>query len=362
MRNPFISLTKSSILYNKDIMEKMAFLPKNINTMTRAKSGQTPKEIVHKENKLKLYHYKPLTDKQHDTPVLFVYSLINKPYILDLQRDRSVVRKFLENGFNVYLTDWGDPSHLDSTLSLDDYANWYIDKCVNIIKKRNNVEKINILGYCMGGTLSAIYSSIYPEKVKNLLLLAAGLDFEKSGGILSRWSAEPFFDESDIPEVFGGNISAEFLDMGFVLMEPVNNLFTKYFHLYDDFDDEEFVKLFARMEKWLRDGVDLSGKAYIEFIDDLYQHNKLTKNKLYLGGNHVNIKNIDMPVLQIIGTKDHIVPPETSKPFNQKIPSKDTEIYELESGHEGLAMSPKAHRKLWPNVCDWLKKQLNQNT
>ncbi len=158
--------------------------------------------------------------------------------------------------------------------------------------------------------------------------------------------------------MYNGNVSAEFLDMGFILMEPINNLFTKYFHLYDNFDDEEFVKLFARMEKWLRDGVDLSGKTYNQFLNCLYQYNRFTKNELYLDGKLADINNINMPVLQSIGSKDHLVPPETSKPFNQKIPSNQTKIYELESGHEGLAMSLKAHNELWPKVCRWLEDNL----
>jgi len=73
--------------------------------MERVDVGQTPSEAVYEENKLELLHYEPLTDDQHDTPLLVVWSLINRPYILDLQPGRSVVRRLLEAGHDVYMID-----------------------------------------------------------------------------------------------------------------------------------------------------------------------------------------------------------------------------------------------------------------
>jgi len=109
-----------------------------------------------------------MTEEQHGVPILIVYALINKPYILDLQPDRSVVQTLLEAGFDVYLIDWGEPSKLDRSLSIDDYVNRYIDNCVDVVRERSGRDSINILGYCMGGTKSAMYASLYPRKSRTL--------------------------------------------------------------------------------------------------------------------------------------------------------------------------------------------------
>jgi polyhydroxyalkanoate synthase len=318
--------------------------------------GQTPSEVVYTENKLELHQYESLTDGQHDVPILVVYALINRPFILDLQRDRSVVRRLLEAGHDVYLIDWGDPSLLDSALGLDDYVNRYIDDCVDIVRERAGVEAINLLGYCMGGTMSAIYAALHPEKVNALGLMATGLYFDDTGGVLELWGGEEHYDPWTLVDTYG-NVPGEFLDLGFDLMDPVANTVTKYVRLADRVENEDFVENFARMEAWLDDSVDVAGAVYAEFVEEIYQQNRLAENELVVGGVHVDIENIDMPLLQILGAYDHLVPPAASKPFNDLVESDDVTTIEYPTGHVGLAMSTSSHRDVWPEVAEWFLDQ-----
>ncbi|WP_049925126.1 class III poly(R)-hydroxyalkanoic acid synthase subunit PhaC [Halopiger goleimassiliensis] len=341
-----------------DLADKSQVAPDRTETIENIEVGQTPSEVVYEENKLELLHYEAQTEEQHDIPILIVYALINKPYILDLQPDRSVVRQLLDAGFDVYLIDWGEPSKLDRSLSLDDYVNRYIDNCVDVVRERSGQDEINILGYCMGGTKSAMYASLYPEKVKNLGLMAAGLCFAGEGGVLELWGAEDYYDPEAVTETFD-NVPAEFLDVGFALMDPVANNVTKYVRFYDNVEDEDFVENFARMERWLDEGIDVAGEAYEEFIRDIYQENKLYNNELYLGGEHVDLSNVDMPVLQIVAEYDHLIPPGASKPFNEVIASDDTEIMEFATGHIGMSVSSRSHAELWPDVCEWFEERSN---
>ncbi len=137
--------------------------PDRTETIENVEVGATS-EVVYEENKLRLLHYEPKTEQQHDVPILVVYALINKPYILDLQPDRSVVQTLLEAGFDVYLIDWGEPSKLDRTLGLEDYVTRYIDNCADVVRERSGQDSINVLGYCMGGTMSAMYAAMFPER------------------------------------------------------------------------------------------------------------------------------------------------------------------------------------------------------
>ncbi len=361
MNNPFtaaLDLQRQAWEGAADVAEKTGVAPDRTETLENVEVGQTPREVVYEENKLKLLHYEPKTEDQHNTPILIVYALINKPYILDLQPDRSVVQTLLEAGFDVYMIDWGEPSKLDRSLTLDDYVNRYIDNCVDEVCERSDVDAINILGYCMGGTMSVMYSALHPKKVENLALMASGLCFTGDGGVLELWGADEYYDPSRVTETFD-NVPAEFLDIGFALMDPVANNVTKYVRFYDNMDDDGFVENFARMERWLGEGIDVAGNAYEQFIEDIYQDNQLIENELHLNGTHVDITNLEMPVLQIVAEYDHLIPPEASKPFNEAIPSEDTEIMEFATGHIGMSVSSRSHAELWPDVCEWLEARSN---
>ena len=344
-----------------EMVEKGGMATERLETLGSVDVGTTPSEVVYEENKLQLLHYESETETQHDVPILIVYALINRPYILDLQPDRSVVRTLLENGFDVYLIDWDEPSALDRALTLDDYVTRYIDNCVDVVCDRSSQDAINILGYCMGGTMSVMYASLFPEKVRNLGLMAAGLCFDGTGGVLERWGGADHFEPSEVTETFG-NVPAGFLDVGFALMDPVANNITKYVRFLDNMDDEEFVENFARMERWLADGIDVAGAAYEQFIRDVYQENKLYRNELTLNGKSVDLENIDMPVLNIIAEYDHLIPPDASRPFNEVVASDDTTLMEFPTGHIGMSVSSRSHDELWPDVCRWFEARSNGET
>jgi len=340
-----------------DAVETSDDIPDAMETASEVEVGQTPSEVVYEENKLELLHYRPEEagiepEQTHETPILIVYALINKPYILDLQPDRSVVRRLLEAGHDVYLVDWNEPSRLDQHLTLEDYVTRYIDNCVDVVRERSGKDAINVLGYCMGGTMSTMYAALYPEKVNALGLMAAGLCFENTGGILEQWGSEEYYDPDLVTETFG-NVPADFLDVGFALMDPVDNYVSKYIRFAENVGDEEFVENFSRMEQWLDEGIDVAGAAYDQFLEDVYQENKLYKNELYLGDRHVDIGDIDMPVLQIIGEYDHLIPAGASKPFNDVVGSDDVTTIEYATGHIGLSVSSSSHAEVWPEVSEW---------
>ncbi|MFB6281750.1 MAG: PHA/PHB synthase family protein [Haloferacaceae archaeon] len=356
--NPFaVPLAASRQAFERatEAVERGRVAPDRIGTAVDVEVGTTPSEVVYRENKLELHRYDPEAvgaEREHGTPLLIVYALINRPYILDLQPDRSVVRRLLEAGFVVYMIDWGEPSQLDTALGLDDYVNRYLVDCVDAVRRREGVDAVHLLGYCMGGTMSAMYAALHPETVRTLGLLAAGLCFDGDGGVLELWGDEAYYDPGTVAETFG-NVPAEFLDVGFALMDPVENYVSKYVNLYENLDDEEFVETFARMERWLGDGIDVAGTVYREFLTEIYQENALYRNDLTVGGEDVDLGALDLPILQVVGEYDHLVPPEASTPFNDRVPSDDVTTMAFPTGHIGLSVSGSAHGELWPDVAAW---------
>ena len=105
--------------------------------------GVTPKEEIYREDNVVLYRYTPMVERPFPIPVLIVYALVNRPYMVDLQEDRSLVRNLLKLGIDVYLIDWGYPSRGDCWLTLDDYINGYLNNCVDNVRARHGLDRIN---------------------------------------------------------------------------------------------------------------------------------------------------------------------------------------------------------------------------
>lgn len=323
------------------------------------KVGMTPHEVVFTENKLRLLHYHPTQKNTHPVPLIMIFALINRPYILDLKPGRSVVEVLIDKGIDVYLIDWGVPGDEDKDLNLDHYINRYIHKVVEKVKKISGANQVSILGYCMGGTMSAMYTSLYQEEVKNLILMTTGIDF-KVEGTLNLWGDKPNFDVDKFVDAYG-NVPPEFLQSSFLFMKPVQNMVSKYVNFYENIDNVNFVENFMAMEKWLNDNIPVAGEVFREFVKYCYQENLLVENRLRIDGKLVDLKEIKCSVLNLIAEHDHLTPPKSSTIFNKLISSEDNETIIYPSGHIGLSVSSRSLRDLWPRVADWLIKRSKSN-
>ncbi|HWE94053.1 MAG TPA: class III poly(R)-hydroxyalkanoic acid synthase subunit PhaC [Tepidisphaeraceae bacterium] len=322
----------------------------------RVQKGVTPSEVVYEEDRLKLRRYIPKGPIRYRTPLVFVFALVNRPYILDLRKGRSVVSHFVDRGFDTYLVDWGEPTRADRHLTIDDYVNGYISNVVDHIRERTRSPQVSVLGYCMGGTLSTMFTALHQERVKNLILMAAGINFDTEDGLLNLWCDPKYFDVDRFVDTYG-NVPAEFLQTMFQMLKPVQNIVEKPIGLAERMDDEDFVDDYFAMEGWLNDNIPVPGEVFREFVKYLYQKNLLVKNQMPVGRHIVDLRDITCPVLNLMAKKDDLVPCSQSLPFNDLVSSKDRKAIEIPAGHIGLAVGSKAQRELWPQVCDWLGKR-----
>jgi len=341
----------------KEIVNTTQKVIKSFETIQKIKEvdiATTPKTAVYNEDKLTLYRYNRDKDTTYKTPVLIVYALVNTYKMLDIQPDRSYIKKLLDSGLDVYLIDWGFPTAGDRYLSIDDYVNGYINNCVDFIRKKNRVEKINILSICQGGTLSVIYSSLYPNKIKNLVTHVTPIDFSTNDGLLFKWSRNMDFDK--LVEANHGLIPGDFLNQGFDMLKPMMKL-QKQQALTNSLEDETKLISFLRMEKWIAESPAQAGECFRQFMKDLYQQNKLVKGELEVGGKKVNLKNLTANLLNIYATEDHLVPPAATMPLNDLVGSTDKELYGFKGGHIGVFVGSKSQKELAPAVTEWLRKR-----
>jgi polyhydroxyalkanoate synthase len=318
--------------------------------------GTTPKEPVYREDKLVLYRYLPVVEQPFPIPILIVYALVNRPAVADLQPDRSLVRNLLAQGMDVYLIDWGYPSRADRYLTLEDYIAGYLDTCVDVVRERHGLEQINLLGICQGGTFSVCYAALYPEKVKNLTVMVAPIDFhatqEGRSGLLNLWGLG--LDVDQLVEATG-NIPGELMNFGFVMLKPLQLNFQKYLDTLDVMDDEQKLLNFLRMEKWIFDSPDLAGEAFRQFVKDFFHENKLVRGEAEIGGRRIDLRRLTMPVLNIYAEQDHLVPPPSTIALGDYVGTSDYTLCAFPVGHIGMYVSGKAQRDLAPTIANWLK-------
>ncbi len=317
------------------------------------KVGITPKELVWKEGHISLFRYNSLTEKQHKPPVFMIYALINKPYILDLRPGNSVIEFLLKNGHDVYLVDWGEPLEEDKYLDLDIYIDHYLDKCVDRIREMSGEEKINMFGWCIGGSFALIYAALHNHKLNSLVTLTTPGDSTK-GGMLPKWSEKEFFDVDKIINVFG-NIPGKFIRYGVIEIYADREM-VKNSVFYENINNVQFLQLFLLIEKWMNDNIDFPGKVFKQYIENVFQNNNMLNGNLRIHGKKVNLKNIKCPYLNMAGQLDHLVPLDSIKSINQYVGSSENLFEMIPGGHVGLAFEPMAQQVGWHKLLNWLNK------
>jgi polyhydroxyalkanoate synthase len=229
---------------------------------------------------------------------------------------------------------------------------------VDVVRDRHNLEQINLLGICQGGTFSLCYSSLYPDKVKNLITMVTLVDFHINEGLLNVWGGctrGPKAVDIDLIMDTLENIPGDFLNLEFLMLKPFGLGVQKYIDLLENIDCESKLINFIRMEKWIFDSPDQAGEAYRQFMKDFYQGNKLIKGQVEIGKKRVDLENIRIPILNIYAEQDHLVAPASSLALEKYIGSADYTVYSFPVGHIGMYVSSKVQRNLPPTIVDWLK-------
>jgi poly[(R)-3-hydroxyalkanoate] polymerase subunit PhaC len=326
-----------------------------LRDMGEISTGVTPKEAVYREDKLVLYRFQPgARARPPSTPLLIVYALVNRPYMTDLQEDRSLVRGLLDAGLDVYLIDWGYPDAADRYLDLDDYLNGYLDRCVDVVRRRHGLDKIDLLGICQGGTFSLCYSALHEEKVHRLITMVTPVDFHTPDDMLSHQAR--YVDVDAAVEAFG-NVPGAVLNWVFLMLKPYRLMAQKYRDMIDVLDDPDKLHNFLRMEKWIFDSPDQAGEAFRQFVKDFYQQNKLVKGGLTIGGRKVDLKALRVPILNIYARDDHLVPRAASVALKQCVGSRDYTELVFPGGHIGIYVSAQAQKLVPPAIGAWIAER-----
>lgn len=352
LENPEVKLYTSAVEKALDYQNKIFKGMEVLANLDYDETNKTPKDLVFQMDKMKLYHYKPMVKNPNPIPVLIVYALMNKQYIMDLQQNKSFVKKLLELGLDLYIVDWGYATPEDRYLTMEDYIEGYLGSAIDFVRESRKLPQINLLGKCQGGTFAGIYASLYPEKIKNLITIAAPFDFDIEDGLLFKWAK--YMNIDSLVDAYG-TVPGDFLNISFIMLSPYSLSVDKYINMVDNLDDPQSLGDFLRMEKWIFDSPAQAGENYRKWMKDLWQENKLIKNEFYLGDKKVSLKNITMPLLNIFGDKDNLIPASASMPLNNAVGSKDQQSVSYPVGHAGIVASTRSQKEIAPKVAEWVK-------
>ncbi|GAA4864553.1 class III poly(R)-hydroxyalkanoic acid synthase subunit PhaC [Luteimonas vadosa] len=313
--------------------------------------GATDKQEVWRDGKTVLYRFKGNAEPTAKVPLLICYALVNRPYMVDLQDDKSIVRNLLARGEDVYLIDWGYPDRSDRFLTLEDYIERFLGGAVDHLRQEHGLDGINLLGICQGGAFSLCYASLHPDKIRNLVTMVTPVDFHTDDNMLSNWTrgmdVDLFVDTL-------GNVPADLMNLCYLTLKPWRLFVQKYVGLVDILDDKAAIEDFLRMEKWIFDSPDQAGEAFRQFIKQFYQGNGFVNGGIRIGEREVHLGLVEMPVLNIFAEQDHLVPPAASKALKALVGTQDYSELSFRGGHIGIYVSGRAQKEVPGAIHDWL--------
>ena len=317
-------------------------------------TGTTPKDVIWRKNKARLYRYIS-PGLKYKRPVLFIYALINRPYILDLMPGMSLIEHLVNSGFDVYMLDWGEFYWEDRNLSYGELVCDYIARAVQKVCMTSGTDDFSLAGYCMGGTMSTMYASLFPEPlIKNLMLLATPIDFSDAG-IYSIWLRANNYDADRVVDTMN-LVTKSFIDFGVKMSKPLNNYWGTYTRLWKSIDENLPIDSWKALNKWVDDNINFPGEAYRQWTKEIYQENKLAKGEFKIKGRTVDLSKITANLLVMAGSKDHLVLPSQSKIITDLVSSTDKEYHEFDIGHGGLVFGKNAKNDAFPLIADWLAR------
>lgn len=304
--------------------------------------------VVFQNDIFQLIHYKPLTEQTYERPTLIVPPSINKFYILDLQPDNSFVRFCLEQGQDVYLVSWVNPSIDQRDISWDDYVGDGVLTAIDCVKQVSGQDKINMVAWCVGGTLTASALGVLANRKDNSVgsctFLTTLIDFEDPGDL------RVYIDEQQINQL-AEKVNKEGVLHGRELATSFNMLRSNdliWSYVVNNYLKGQTPPPFDILY-WNSDPTNLPAAMYTYYLKGMYLDNNLVKpGGLTVCGEKIDLSKVKTPCYFLSTVEDHIAPwKSTFKALD--LLSGNNEFVLGASGHVAGVINPakKNRRNYW---------------
>lgn len=317
--------------------------------------GSTPKDIIHSRGTTKLYHYTPICDEIYRVPIVLVMSLVSRYYIMDLAPGQSLVEYLVDQGFDVYLIDWGIPRQEHRHFNLDHYVGEVLPECLEKVHDDSGEEEVSLVGYCLGGVLAMMHTALArPGQVRALACFTTPVD-TNGMKLYKAWAESESFDIDALVDQLG-NVPAQMVDAMIQALRPLQKTAGRM-GMLDHVEDDRFVEAHYRFERWSADHIPMAGAMAKQLFKDFMRDNKFLKSQMEVKGRRVDLGSIQVPFLHIAAQHDHIVPADASKGILDLVSSADKKEIVLKGGHVSLIAGGNAVYRLWPQLSGWLSER-----
>jgi polyhydroxyalkanoate synthase len=319
----------------------------------------TPSRVVLSSSGFVLREYEGGSRK---SPVLLaIPAPIKNADVWNLAPWASVVQRCQQAHIRVYLIEWSPPRADQTHFGLSHYAHRAIDDCLTAITARTANRRVLLAGHSLGGTLTAIYAALHPERVAALVLLAAPLNFGPQIGAFAAASAIASTAATRIVE--DGNVPGSMLSASSIAADPVTFGWERWLDWLCCPADLQSIHTNLRVERWALAETPVARHLFEEVVESLYRENRLMRGTLRCDGRRVAPEMVQAPLLCVVDRRCRVVPPQAVLPFVAAAGSSEKRIlwHSRETGlcfqHVGVLVGAGAHRYLWPAILHWLQAQ-----
>jgi polyhydroxyalkanoate synthase len=318
------------------------------------KISMTPKDEVWSLGKATLWRFSS-TQVRHGPPVLLFLGLVGDPAVFDLYPGNSWAELLVEEGFDVFLMDWGRPEAAEGDHTLDTYLDGYFVPAVEAVRRVAASDEVTLGAYCMGAFMMLLLLGSRPDiPVRNLILFTPPCDYSYVPSFVHAYRDGRIRPTEAIDEMTGLVPEAAVRAM-FRLQQPTSAI-VQYVALWEHLWRDDYVDTHRAVNHWAWNHRAMAGPAFTQLIEEYVQGNGLMTGTARLGGRTVELGNITASTLVIIAERDEFVPPKSSEPIAELLGSGDVEMLRVPGGHAGALMGSAARRITMPAVVDWLTR------
>jgi len=267
----------------------------------------SPGKVVFQNELIQLIQYAPSTESVHATPLLIVPPWINKFYILDLGPQKSFIRYMVGKGFTVFIVSWVNPDARLKDKTFEEYMTEGLLAATDAVKRETSSEKINVIGYCVGGTLLgttlAYLAARGEEPFASATFFAAQVDFTKAGDLLL------FIDDTQLKALSEMMAERGYLDGArmatvFNMLRPKDLIWPYIVNNYMlGKKPFPFDLLF-----WNQDSTRMTPANHNFYLREFYHENKLARGQMSIGGVKLDLGKVKLPIYELCAKEDHIAP------------------------------------------------------
>ena len=314
----------------------------------------TPSDVVWREGKAELRHYRRDTPPRFGPPVVAFLGLVGRSYVFDLYQGGSIVQMLMDHGFDAYVLDWGAPDGLDAHNTLETYLDHYLPHAMEVVAEESGYDDVTFFGYCMGGLMiTQALAAQVAVNARCVVTLGSPFDWRYLGSTIDALREGKVDPEDLLDET--GNVPGPLLVQGFKRLKPTSDI-VNYVNLWQNLWNDKYVEGYQAIGRFLSSHAPMPGAVMRQVVQQWMVGNGFATDGLHFHGRPISLADIDVPYLAVIAERDDIAPIEATTAIVESLPNADVEVLRVDAGHVSLFAGRDAVKVVMPRIFSWIER------